>query len=51
MSYRSNSPEVFLGKGVLNIYNKFTGENLSQSVVSIKLLSNFIEIFGIDVLL
>ena len=30
---RSSRPEVFLGKGVLKICNKFTGENLCQSVI------------------
>ena len=37
-------PEVFLGKGILKICNKFTGEHPCQSVTSIKLLSNFVEI-------
>ena len=37
-------PEVFLRKGVLKIYGKFTGDNPWQSVISIKLLSNLIEI-------
>ena len=36
--------EVFLGKGVLRICSKFTGEHQCQSVISIKLLRNFIEI-------
>ena len=35
---------MFLGKGVLKICSKFTGEYLCRSVISIKLLSNFIEI-------
>ena len=34
----------FLGKGVLKICSKFTGENPCRSVVSIKLLCNFIKI-------
>ena len=42
-SSRSSPPEVFLGKGVLKICSKFTGEQLCQSVISIKLLCNFIE--------
>ena len=42
--YRSSPPEVLLGTGVLKICSKFTGEHLCQSVISIKLLSNFIEI-------
>ena len=36
--------EVFLGKGVLKICSKFTGEHPHRSVISIKLLCNFIEI-------
>ena len=36
--------EVFLGKGVLRICSKFTGDHQCRSVISIKLLSNFIEI-------
>ena len=42
--FRSCHPEVFLGKGVLKIYSKFTGEHPCQSAISIKLLCNFIEI-------
>ena len=42
--YRSSHSEVFLGKGVLKIYSKFTGEHPCRSVISIKLQSNFIEI-------
>ena len=42
--YRSSHPEVFLVKGVLKICSKFTGEHPCQSVISIKLLCNFIEI-------
>ena len=41
---RSSPSEVFLGKGVLKIWSKFTGEHLYRSVISIKLLWNFIEI-------
>ena len=37
-------PELFLGKGVLKICSKFTGEHPYRSVISIKLQSNFIEI-------
>ena len=33
-------PEVFLVKGVLKIYIKFTGEHPSRSAISIKLQSN-----------
>ena len=42
--YRSSHPEVFLGKAVLKICSKFTGEHTCRSVISIKLQSNFIEI-------
>ena len=41
---RSSRPEVFLGKGVLKICSKFTGEHPCRSVISIKLQSNFTEI-------
>ena len=41
---RSSLTEVFLGKGVLKICSNFTGEHPCQSVISIKLLCNFIEI-------
>ena len=41
---RSSRPETFLEKGVLKICNKFTGEHTCRSVISIKLLCNFIEI-------
>ena len=36
--YRRSHPEVFLGKGVLKICSKFTGEHPCQSAISIKLL-------------
>ena len=42
--YRSTHPEVFLGKGALEICSKFTGEHPRRSVISIKLQSNFIKI-------
>ena len=42
--YRSSHPEVFLVKGVLKIFSKFTGEHPCRSVITIKLQSNFIEI-------
>ena len=35
---------MFLGKGVLKIGSKYTGEHSCQSGISIKLQSNFIEI-------
>ena len=41
---RSNHPEVLLRKGVLKICGKFTGEHPCRSVISTKLLYNFIEI-------
>ena len=44
VTFRSSRPEVFLRKGVLKICKKFTGEHPCRSVISIKLLCNFIEI-------
>ena len=41
---RSSLPEVFLGKGFVKRCSKFTGELLCQSVLSVNLLCNFIEI-------
>ena len=41
---RSSRPEVFLRKNFLKTCSNFTGEHLCQSVKSIKLLWNFIEI-------
>ena len=41
---KSSHPEVLLGKCVLKICSKFTGEHPWWSVISIKLLCNFIEI-------
>ena len=43
-SVRSSRPEVFLGKGILKICNKFTEEQPCQNLISIKLQSNCIEI-------
>ena len=40
----SSRPEVFLRKGVLKMYSKFTGEHPCRSAISIKLFCNFIEI-------
>ena len=40
----SRPSEVFLRKGVLKKCSKFTGEHPCRSAISIKLLSNFIEI-------
>ena len=40
----SSHPEGFLGKGVLKISSKFTGEHPCRSLISIKFFSNFIEI-------
>ena len=42
--HRSSPPVVFLGKGVLKICSKFTGEHPCRIVISIKLACNFIEI-------
>ena len=42
--FGSSLSEVFLGKGVLKICSKFAGEHLCWSVISIKLLCNFIKI-------
>ena len=44
--FRSTHSEVFLGKRILKICNRFTGEHpyRSRSMISIKLQSNFIEI-------
>ena len=42
--FRSSHREVFLGKVVLKMCSKFTGEQPCRSVISIKLLCNFIEI-------
>ena len=42
--FRSGPPEVFLGKSVLKICSKFTGEHPYRSVISVKLPSNFIKI-------
>ena len=41
---RSSPSEVFLGKGVLKIYSRLTGEHSCRSVISIKLQRKFIEI-------
>ena len=43
-SIRSSRPEIFLRKCVLKISSKFTGEHPCRSVISIKLLYNFIKI-------
>ena len=37
-------PELFLENGVLKICSKFTGEHPCRSMISIKLICNFIEI-------
>ena len=41
---RSSHQEVFLGKRILKICSKFTGQHTCQSVISIKLQSIFTEI-------
>ena len=43
-THRSGPSDVFLGKDVLKICCKFTGEHPCQNLISIKLLCNFIEI-------
>ena len=43
-SMRSSRPEVFFRKCELKVCSKFTGEHLCQSLISINLQSNFIEI-------
>ena len=44
LKVRNSHPNVFLRKGVLKIYIKFTGEHPCRIVISIKLLCNFIKI-------
>ena len=44
INIRSSHPEVFLGKELLKICSKYTGEHPCRSVISIKFLQNFIEI-------
>ena len=44
LCFRSNPPVVFLGKGVLKVCNRITGEHQCRSVILIKLQSNFIDI-------
>ena len=41
---RSSSPEVLVGRSVLKIWRKLTGEYPWRSVISINLLCNFIEV-------
>ena len=41
---KSSRPEVLLRKGVLKTCSKFTGEHPCRSVISIKLLCNFVKI-------
>ena len=41
---RSSHPRVFLGRGALKIYSKFTGEHSCQSAISIKSLCKVIEV-------
>ena len=43
-SFRSGRSEVFLRKGVLVICSKFTGDQPCRSVISVKVLCNFIKI-------
>ena len=46
-TFRSSRREVLLKEGVLKLCSIFTGEHTYRSVISIKLLSNFIEILYI----
>ena len=41
--FRSGRPEVFIGKSVLKICSKFTGEHPYRSVISVNLQTNFIK--------
>ena len=43
-SVRNSLPEVFLRKGILEIYSKFLGEHPYRSAILIKLLCNFFEV-------
>ena len=42
--FGSSLSEVFLGKGIPKICNKFTGKHPCRSAISVKLQSKFIEI-------
>ena len=42
--FKCSRPEVFLGKAVLKICCKFTGDHPCRGVISMKLQSNFIKI-------
>ena len=42
--WQKQPPEMFLGKGALNMCSKFRRENPCRSVISLKLLCSFIEI-------
>ena len=44
LCYRSSRPELFLGKGVLKICSKLTGEHPCRGLILIKLQSNFVKI-------
>ena len=44
VAFRSNPPDVFLGKDVLKICTKFTGRHPCWSAILVKLLSKLIEI-------
>ena len=47
---RSSHPGVFLGKGVLKIYSKFTGEHPCRSSISMKLHATLLKShFGMGV--
>ena len=44
--YRSSSPELFFGKGVLKICSKVTAEQPCRSVISIKMKATFLKSHG-----
>ena len=51
MFFISNPPEVFIGKGFLEICSKCTGKHPCQNAISIKLKATFLKShFGMDVL-
>ena len=52
INFRSSSPEVFLGKGVLKLYRKFTGEHPCRRVIQLTCFATLLKsYFGMGVLL
>ena len=49
-SFKRSRPELFLGKGVVKICSKFTGEHPCQSAISIKLLCTLKVVFTLILL-